>query len=499
MDQKVYDRLTRACDIVLKRFSENYAIIAISWLHVLNGHPNSLQHYQYGIKKRGYFSMLCFTIYNIGYIFYKLFKSVLESRTTHTNFSSNVDILFISHLVNTDVNKDNSDFYFGELPIHAELEKGYSCVIGLIDHTSIPKTKFNKNQIAQNNPSRYLFGKTLLIKEELKLIRLCFSSFFRLFAAARIEKDLDSKLVLSEAAFRALSPDTFYTLRIGENIKSLIKKTNPNHLVFTWEGRAWERLAVFASRNHLPKIKSIGYQHTILLPSSHSIKTSFGTDYDPDCILTLGEITNTILQESQEFKQTLFQRFGSHRLHLSNTNNFKKLPVTICLVAPEGIESESVLLFNFAIEIAVKNPEMQFVFRTHPVLPFSVLKDKHKQFMLLPSNCFVSDKLSINDDFKRCNYLLYRGSSVAIYAVINGLKPVYFRLNDEISIDSLYFLGSWRSVLQQGDEFEKMILADEFAGMAQNEKLCDEAQRFCYKYVSTPEEAAFFNILSSKQ
>ena len=487
-----------SCDIVLKRFSKNYAINAISWLHVLNGHPNSLQHYQYGIKKRGYFSMLCFTIYNICYIFYKLFKSVLESRSMQTIFSSNVDIVFITHLVNTDVKKDPYDFYYGELPIHAELEKGYSYAIGLIDHISITNAKTKKNQLEQNHPSRYLFGKTLLTNEELKLIRLCFSSFFRLIAAARIEKDLDIKLVLSEAAFHALSPDTFYTLRIGENIKRLIKKTNPNNLVFTWEGRAWERLAVFASRNHLPKIKSIGYQHTILLQSSHSIKTSFGNDYDPECILTLGEITNTILQESQEFKQTLFQRFGSHRLHLSDTNNFKRLPVTVCLVAPEGIESESVLLFNFAIEIAVKNPEMQFVFRTHPVLPFSVLKAKYKRFMSLPPNCFVSDKLSINDDFKQCNYFLYRGTSVAIYAVIDGLKPVYYKINDEISIDPLYFLGSWRSILQKEDEFEEMIRADEYAGIEQNEKLCSEAQRYCNKYVSTPDEAGFFNILSSK-
>ena len=221
-----------------------------------------------------------------------------------------------------------------------------------------------------------------------------------------------------------------------------------------------------------------------------------GHAYDPDCIVTLGEITKEIFRDSGEIKQTSFDSFGSHRLQLSGGNTFNRLSNTVCLVTPEGIESECILLFDFAIALAVSMPEIQFIFRSHPVLPFALLAEKYHRFLVLPSNCIVSDLVSINEDFDRCNYVLYRGSSVAMYAVLNGLKPVYYSLQDEISIDSLYLLGNWRTAVQTKQDFSTLIKANKKMPETEKEKQYQEAIGFCRRYLTKPNEPIFFNTLS---
>ena len=495
MNEKEFEKLTRACDIVLKRFTTNDAIVAVSWLHVLNGHPNSTKQYQYALNKRNFFSTLQFVIFNFGYIIYKLGKSLFEPAINTSGLPHSIDILFISHLVNAELPKSNIDFYFGQLPHHAETVKNFRCITGMIDHTNGTKTKSQRDLIAQGNPIKKLFPKTLTVKKELKLIGLCATSFVSLLKAAAKETDKDLQTVLREAALQAIAPDTFYTLRIAENISALIQSTNPANLVITWEGRAWERMAVCQARKS--NAKCIGYQHTVLLASSHSVKRSMGHAYDPDCILTVGNITKEILQQSGEFKQTTFNSFGSHRLVPSGGSTFNRLSKTICLVTPEGIESECLLLFDFAISMAVTMPDVQFIVRTHPVLPFAVLAEKYHRFLVLPNNCIVSDLVSINEDFERSNYILYRGSSVAMYAVLNGLKPVYYGLPDEISIDPLYLLGNWRSTVQSKNDFSTLIITDKKMAETDKEKQYKEAIDFCCKYVTQPNEPVFFNNLFS--
>ena len=495
MNQNEFERLTRFSDIVLKRFSTHYSVVAISWLHVLNAHPNSTKQYQYALTKRNLFSTFQFVVYNIGYIVYKLCKTLFEPAMDTSGLPENIDILFVSHLVNADLQKSDIDFYYGKLPHHAQTVKGLCCVIGMIDHTSSTKPKSKWDLIKQGNTVNKLFPKTLSFAKELKLIGLCFSTLHTLLKAAGNETDSNTRLILREAALQAIAPDTFYTLRIAENIASLIELAKPHNLVITWEGRAWERLAIYHGRKL--NTKCIGYQHTVLLTSSHSVKKSLGHGYDPDCILTIGNITKPFLQNSGEFKQTVFESFGSHRLVFSGGHTFNRLSNTVCLVTPEGIESECLLLFDFAITLAVSMPDMQFIFRTHPVLPFAMLAEKYHRFLVLPSNCIVSDFTSINEDFKRSNYLLYRGSSVAMYAVMNGLKPVYYALPNEMSIDPLYLFGNWRSTVQSKHDFSTLINTDKKMAENDKEKQFTEAIDFCNEYVTQTNEPAFFNNLSS--
>lgn len=500
MDQKEYERLTKACDFVLDKFSSNYAIMAIPWLHVLNGHPNSLYKYQHVFAKRSILSAAKVLLYNISYILYKLSGSFFEFRISKIKDqpSRQTDILFISHFVNVKVQKNSPDFYYGELPAHLEKSKGIRTAIGMIDHTPKNKTGAERAKIEEDELWKFLFPKTLSFGKEISLIIQCISSFYHLLKAYYSEKGFDKKAILREAVFQSISPETFKELRIYKNVQFLIEHLKPAVLIITWEGWAWERLSIHAAKFGNPEIKCLGYQHTVLYASSHSVKKSLGQLYDPDMIFTIGNVTAGILRSANEFTHTSIISYGSQRLVKRPKEQINKIRTINCLVAPEGIESECLLLFTFAIESAKKMPDVNFIFRTHPVLPFTMLSEKNTSLASLPSNCVVSDLKDINADFERCNFILYRGSSVALYAVLNGLRPVYYSLPAELSIDPLYLLDNWRLTVKDTEDFEKVIQADTVLQDAEKQKQYSSARSFCKDYVSVPDEAVLYDFIPSK-
>jgi len=491
VDQKEFTLLTGTCDDILNMFPDNYPVTAVSWLHVLSVHPNNLQYYQYASKPRSFFSACRILLYNSAYIGYKLIKSLLGPNVNEKSLPIHADILFISHLVNADLPLGTQDFYFGQIPYLTETRKGYTSVTGMIDHTPGDKTKEQRAALENDITVKYVFPKTQLFRKELELIGQCISTYRLLLRKRKTETDPLRRTILREAAFQALAPETFYTLRIYESIKTLIERLRPADLVITWEGRAWERLAIYAAKNAGFPVHCIGYQHTILLSSSYSIKRSLGKVFDADLIFTLGNISRKILEERLKF--TTCKSYGSYRLVLPESVQMKKSDKIICLVTPEGLEQECIYLFDFAVEMAKKMPQISFVFRMHPILPYNKFAEKHKEFLSLPANCQVSEFPSMNDDLKRCNFLLYRASSVALYAVINGLKPVYCGREDEMPIDSLYFLGNWRAVVKNRQEFMQVIETYQQMPEAEKEQEFASALSLCREYVTVPAEEIFIN------
>ncbi len=499
MDQKEFNRLTELCDSVLKQFAHEPSVIAIPWLHLLNGHPNSTGQYIYAFKKRSVLSVTGIFIYAVLYKIYKTVTSIIRFNPKLIAINENADVLFISHLVSLEESKADKDFYYGTLPVFLEKEKGLHTITGLIDHTPSDKSFTQKKSIEEKGLNRFLFPKTLSVSKEIGFGIQSFRSFRKLSIAGSREKDPERKKILREAALHALSPETANALRIQALTKYALEKTGARNLVITWEGRSWERLTIQAARFVNTSIKCIGYQHTVLLASSHALKRSLGKEYDPDIICTLGEATAELISASNTFADTKILPFGSYRM---GGNIGGEKPVTQnskCLVAPEGIESESYLLFGFAIELAKQLPETQFIFRTHPVLPYQWIAGKYPSLKDLPANCHLSELANINDDFLRCDLLLYRGSSVAIYAVLNGLKPCYYSIPGEISIDPLYMLGNWRAIVEDVDQFTAILAAGKKISANERTLQFDAAFSICKKYVQIPDEELFNGVIFSIQ
>ena len=69
----------------------------------------------------------------------------------------------------------------------------------------------------------------------------------------------------------------------------------------------------------------------------------------------------------------------------------------------------------------------------------------------------VSQSHDIEDDFKRSGYLLYRGSSTVIYAILAGLKPFYVHVHGEVEIDPIYTLEAWKEKVECVEDLLKKL------------------------------------------
>ena len=93
-------------------------------------------------------------------------------------------------------------------------------------------------------------------------------------------------------------------------------------------------------------------------------------------------------------------------------------------------------MFLFGKEVAKKSPEVQFRFRSHPILPFGVVAKQNPSLKQLPSNVEISDQGKPND-LIQARWFLYRGTSLVFEALAAGARPLYAGKKAELSIDPL--------------------------------------------------------------
>ena len=104
------------------------------------------------------------------------------------------------------------------------------------------------------------------------------------------------------------------------------------------------------------------------------------------------------------------------------------------------------MLFSFSLKCAQQYPQVNFIWRLHPLFSFDALAAKNKIYKSVPDNVVLSDK-ELVQDLDRCHWVLYRGSSAVIQAVVAGLRPIYFHVSDQMKIDPLYELDEWKNIV----------------------------------------------------
>lgn len=127
-----------------------------------------------------------------------------------------------------------------------------------------------------------------------------------------------------------------------------------------------------------------------------------------------------------------------------------------CLVIPEGIASECYLLFEFSLACARECPDVLFIWRLHPLVTHESLVRKSPKLRNLPPNVVLSTS-TLEEDILRCRWALYRGTTAVVQAVVAGLRPIYLRLQKEMTIDPLYELEGWRANVATVTEFADII------------------------------------------
>ena len=499
MAEADYSALTAACDRLLRAPGATPERVGISWLHVLSEHPNNLAQYEHvfdrarpasrSAKRPGGFSGFA----------KKALKRLMMRGTgpagLRRQLPPKADILFVSHLLTAaHADPDGTDFYYGNLGAQLGAE-GVSSTTLLLNHTSVPVRGATKKLANGSYLSRVVLPLRLSASEELRLVRRARSAASVLSSDAESAADAFERAVALQAARHSVTGTTITALRLYRVIEQICAQLKPRVVVVTWEGHAWERLAFHAARSVDASVRCVGYQHTIMFPRAHALRRSLGPQYDPDALLTVGDINRDILKGSADLGGIPVVTYGSHRRAAAPLPRAPDASRR-CLVIPEGLEVECLTLFDFVLAAAAALPGVQFLLRMHPGLPFSTLARRHPRFRALPDNVRVSTESDIATDFARCDWALYRGSSAAVHAVLAGVRPIYLEREGELRIDPLFAMKGWRRCIRDVSALTAIVDADRAAGAGARGREWAAAREFCDRYVVAPRPEVVRSLLA---
>ena len=405
-------------------------------------------------------------------------KSINEAKPVNK-----VNLIIISHLLETSDIRNKQDFYFGTLAKELDNEGIEPCTI-LINHCGVVQQDLKQSQKRKTIIlPRYYHP----LKEIIIIFRLVFASFLMPYVKSRHNFWLKSCLAQCNS-------QSIGNYRIGLMISNLIFKLKPHFVLFTFEGHGWEKVMMSLSRKMVNPPLFWGYQHAMLFPGKKAINFKLGKDVDPAHIFTIGKITLKKLKEESEFVN--FSILGSVKNSKSKMPHDLSLETKACLFAPEGVIDEVLLMANFALKAAKLMPEQLFIVRLHPVLSRKNVKQKLEKFGKIPHNFQLSD-YKLSDDLDRSNWVCYRGSTVVIQAIIRGLRPVFLNFSENIKEnDPLPESLKFRQVINREEMLIKLILDDKKCLLRNNQEL-QECVKFGNEYIMPLDSKVIINKIRS--
>lgn len=492
MNETRLREIASRCDELMQDDLAILERVAISWLHILNEHPTNLQRYRSVESPRSWRSDVSREVRGIAQIARNILRAAMADALMDERDENlaPAQVLLVSQLVNERQLEAEDDFYFGRIQ-QLLADRGVSSLLLMRNHLAGPDRELRRSARREGQRARLLLPHTAGWKDEAQFAAAMFRTRRELMRETRTSLETLRRAVVREAARQAVSDTSIATLRLHRQIENICRLVRPEVVIVTYEGHAWERCAWDAARRVRPDVLCAGYQHTVLWKNSHAAKRLLRSErFDPDLVLTVGDVTREILDQTLE--GIPIATVGTHR-----RADGGKPPIDVgerprrCLVLPEGIESECVILFKFAIQCAQRLPDVTFTFRLHPLLTFPMLAAKYAFLRTLPANVELS-AVSIDDDFKRSAYCLYRGSSTVIYAVLAGLRPVYLAREGEMPFDPLYELNVWRRVVTKPEDFFTQVI-EPGPEDASAQRI---AREFCHRYVLPVQAAGLEPVLA---
>jgi hypothetical protein len=215
----------------------------------------------------------------------------------------------------------------------------------------------------------------------------------------------------------------------------------------TYEGNHWERMFVMGLKEVRPDIEIIGYQHAAISQSSPGIFISckeIGVIPHPDRIITTGRKIIEVLNKNSCFPQDKIQLGCALRYqYLYSLIDFpiKKVSLDAYVILIVLSDAESSYLLLYAIKQAKLLTNINFIIRTHPILPLEqLLSISGISYIDLPDNMSVSSFDDVKNDIKRCDTVLYWNSTVSIEALMMGKSLICFDRGDVLSFDPMLFI-----------------------------------------------------------
>jgi hypothetical protein len=420
MKDFIYKKLCNYCDRILLSNKNSLSILAYSKLHVIKNHPEFIKEYipiKSESKKKIKVKVIFFLLSIVNYI--KLFFFEKPNFYLKKKKSKKIDVLIVSHLINTKHLNLDSDFYFGQIKKKLKKIKLSSKIILRNETPYLSKYLFKNLK-----KDKIILSKRTYFIKEIEFIMYAFFEFlrFNLF----FDKFIFNKKKINFFNLRSFGY-IVYNLRLNFAVNRLLKIFNPKYILITFEGHAWERLVIRNIKKN-NDIKIFAYQFSSITKNHHSLFRKLDINSNPDCILTTSKHTQDIFKKRYDCPVEII---GSQKFTKPNLNKSKNNKSV--LILPEAYTSESKLMLNFAIKASKKIKNIKFYLRLHPMINIKQLNVNLKKFPNIElSNC------KIEDDFRRCDYFLYRGSAAAVQAASYGLNPIYFGKFDKFNVNPLF-------------------------------------------------------------
>jgi hypothetical protein len=448
-----YKEICKACDEILLSPDANEVTVSVPILHVIREHPVFLKQYESlfdrSITKKNKAKLSIEFKIAIKFIINLIYKLFFSKKYWHATsiLKKNYDYIFVSHLLNKDQAGQNDDFYFGDIP-NLLVQKGKNVLIVLLNHTNVPnKLLYSKWQ--KKDITRVLLTSDIGFLKELKSVFKILLEFNRLDKEFKKERNSFKKGVLF------LAKNQFYqtldNYRKSQQFLRLAKITSPKNIVTTFEGHGWERIFFSSFREVIPNLNCFAYQHALVFKEQHAIRRNLQEKYNPNTILTSGLCAKNQLLKSNNFSHINIKILGTNRvpdkdLIKKNEINLNKSHNQTILVIPEAINSECILLFEFSIKCAILLPDINFIWRLHPLMDFNKLFNQNPHLLLRPRNIIISND-TLQNDILRSHKVLYRGSTAIINCILSGLKPIYLKIHNEMTIDPLYDANFYKLIV----------------------------------------------------
>lgn len=389
-----------------------------------------------------------------------------------------------------------SDFYFGSLQRLLK-EKGIDSILIIGNAGKATTRKFIQGILLPDltaipelalvpiwGPIAGLFNQVWTSIELLKLIRNSKNPLYtRVVNFARLE---------------CLKPSTQKSLLHYYIAKRAVEVWRPKIYTTLYEGQPWEKVAWLGVKAASPECLLMGYQHSVIMPHAWGLINPHVNSWEfpaPQVVLTLGPITECAMKQGHQALGTEFITFGSfRRLKNEALPGIPSPSKRVVLVVPEGLMVEAKLLFERAIQAAKLLPDHHFIFRCHPVLPFERIKFQLSTDITDLPNVEVSNRSVIEEDFLRSSALLYRGTSVVIYAILMGLKPFYLNEPAHPFVDPLFQLEVWKESVKSVRQLARSLR--KFSNLESDAAQCelDPAKLFVDQYSIPVNEAAISRI-----
>lgn len=377
------------------------------------------------------------------------------------------EVIFLSHYLGYEHKKDE-DFYYGKIFDILKKKK--------INYTILTINKSNyqletiKKKFKNTKHSRiYINHYSHPLKDFKFIFKLLFLYLTFFFKKKNIKFNQREKNIILEKFSFLNFIQSRTTIKLANTIDKILENfdNNTKCFIFTFEGHAFERMIVEICKKR--QIKSVGYFFSVIREYKTNIFYRFPDFIMPDCIFTTGSIIKNYFKRNLN-KVKNIHTIGSGRKFLKRKFNLNKLisaKTSNLLLCPEGLYSETDLMFNLGINLSKYKKNIKIDIRIHPELKQNKKYINNLKYKTKHLKNFKISNNSLENDIKNNHLLIYRGSSICVNGVLGGMIPIYFKLPNEKSIDPLFEVNRY----EVANEKELLRKIDFFKNIKNSNKL----------------------------